>query len=323
MIRRREFIAGLGGVAAWPLAARAQPAKVPVIGVLYAGSAYQSPPMLHEGLRQAGYIEGRNVAIENQWADGQYDRLPALAAELVRRKVSVIYAWGVPSSVAAKMATTAIPIVFRIGADPVELGLVASLNHPGSNVTGVTSLAGESNVKRLELITETVPAAKVVAAFVNPSEQNSSNLARNLHKAASGLGIELHVLPISTEADFDSAFKIMRERGVGALVISPDSVLDAGLAETAARLLRDHVPAISWNRQFVLAGGLISYAPDELEMARVVGDYIGRILKGDKPGDLPVHQAAKFILTINLKTAKSLGLDVPTAILLRANEVIE
>jgi len=246
-----------------------------------------------------------------------------LAPELVRRKVSVIYAWGVPSSVAAKMATTAIPIVFRIGADPVELGLVASLNHPGSNVTDVTSLAGELNVIRLELIAETVPAAKVVAALVNPNEQNSGNLAPNLQKAARELGIELHVLPVRTEGDFDSAFKIMRERGVGALVISPDSVLDSRLAESAARLLRDRMPGISWKRDFVLAGGLISYAPNELEMARLVGDYIGRILKGDKPGDLPLQQAAKFKLTINLKTAESLGITFPTRLLVRADEVIE
>src|SRR6266481_5696336 len=314
-MRRREFIAGLGTAAAWPHVARAQQAATPVIGVLSGGPV---PPDFHQGLRQAGYVEGRNVAIEYHLADGQYDHLPAFAAELVRRKVSVIHAWGVPSSVAAKMATTAIPIVFRIGADPVELGLVASLNRPGSNVTGVTSLAGESNVKRLELITETAPAAKVAAALVNPNEQNSSNLARNIQEAARTLGIELHVLPVSTEGDFDSAFKIMRERGVGALVISPDSVLDARLAESAARLLRDRVPAISWKRDFVLAGGLMSYAPDELDTARLVGVYIGRILKGDKPGDLPVQQTAKFILTINLKTAKSLGIAFPTGILVRA-----
>jgi putative ABC transport system substrate-binding protein len=249
--------------------------------------------------------------------------LPALAAELVRRKASVIHTLGLPSSVAAKMATTAIPIVFQIGANPVELGLVGSVTRPGSNVRGVTNLAGELNVKRLQLITETVPAAKVVAAIVNPSEPNSGNLARNLREAARTLGIELHVLPVSTEGDFDSAFKAIRDQGVSALVISPDAVLTSRPAERAARLLRDRVPAIASTRDFALAGGLMSYVPDYLEPARAAGIYTGRILKGDKPGDLPVQQATKFTLTINLKTAESLGITFPTGLLVRADEVIE
>jgi len=326
MIGRRDFITLLGSTAAaWPLAARAQQPAVPVIGVLSGGPAgsYESPPFL-QGLRQAGYVEGRNVAIEYQWADRQYDRLPALAAELVRRKVSVIHSIGLPSSVAAKMATTAIPIVFQIGANPVDLGLVASLTHPtGTNVTGVTSLDGELNVKRLQLITETVPSAKVVAAIVNPSEPNSGNLARNLQEAARTLGIELHVLPVSTEGDFDLAFKAIRERGASALVISPDSLLSSRPSERAARLLRDRVPTISASRDFALAGGLMSYVSDEMEWLRAGGIYTGRILKGDKPGDLPVQQATRFILTINLKTAESLGITFPTGLLVRADEVIE
>jgi len=325
MMKRRDFITLLGGAAAaWPIAAHGQQAPMPVIGVLSGGPAgsHESPPFL-QGLRQAGYVEGRNVAIEYQWADRQYDRLPALAAELVRRKVSVIHTIGLPSSVAAKMATTAIPIVFQIGANPVELGLVSSPTRPEGNVTGVTSLAGEINVKRLQLIAETVPTAKVVAAIVNPSEPNSGNLARNLREAARALGIELHVLPVNTEGDFDSAFKAIRERGVGALVISPDSVLNSRPAERAARLLRDRVPAIASTRDFALAGGLMSYVPDDVESDRAAGIYTGRILKGDKPGDLPVQQATRFILTINLKTAESLGITFPTGLLVRADEVIE
>jgi putative ABC transport system substrate-binding protein len=323
-MKRRDFIRLFGGAAAWPLAARAQPAATPLIGVLSGGppGSYESPAFL-QGLRQVGYVEGRNVSIEYQWADGQYDRLPALAAELVRRRVSVIHTFGLPASVAAKMATTAIPIVFQIGANPVELGLVASLTRPGANVTGVTSLAGELNVKRLQLITEAVPAARVVAAIVNPSEPNSGNLARNLQEAARTLGIELHVLPVSAEGDFEPAFKAMQDRGVGALVISPDAVLGSRPAERAARLLRDRVPAISASRDFALAGGLMSYVPDEMDSPRAAGIYAGRILKGDKPGDLPVQQATRFILTINLKAAESLGITFPTGLLVRADEVIE
>jgi len=324
-MRRRDFVSLIGAASvARPLAARAQQAAMPVIGVL-SGSApgsYETPPFL-QGLRQVGYVDGRNVSIEYQWADGQYDRLPALAAELVRRRVSVIHSIGLPASVAAKMATTAIPIVFSIGANPVELGLVANLTHPGVNVTGVTSLDGELNVKRLQLITETVPAAKVVAAIVNPSEPNSGNLARNLKEAAPTLGIELHVLPVSTEGDFDSAFKAMRERGAGALVISGDTVLSSRPAERAARLLRDRVPAISTSRDFALAGGLMSYVADAMDTQRAAGIYTGRILKGDKPGDLPVQQATRFIMTINLKTAAALGITFPTGLLVRADEVIE
>jgi putative ABC transport system substrate-binding protein len=323
-MKRRQFITLIGGAAGWPVLARAQQAETPVIGVLGGGRAgsHESAAFL-QGLRQAGYVEGRNVAIEYQWADGQYERLPALAAELVRRKVSVIHTFGLPSSVAAKMATTAIPIVFQIGANPVELGLVASPTRPEGNVTGVTSLDGEINVKRLQLIAETVPTAKVVAAIVNPSEPNSGNLARNLREAARALGIELHVLPVSTEGDFDSAFKAIHERGVGALVISPDSVLNSRPAERAARLLRDRVPAISSTRDFALGGGLMSYVSDEMEWSRAAGIYTGRILKGDKPGDLPVQQATKFILTINLKAAEALGITFPTGLLVRADEVIE
>jgi putative ABC transport system substrate-binding protein len=322
-MRRRKFFTLLGSAAlAWPLAAEAQQPVMPVIGILSGPSpgSYVSPAFL-QGLRQAGYIEGRNVAIEYRWADGQYDRLPALAGELVRRRVDVIHTTSLPASVAAKAATDTIPIVFQIGANPVDLGLVASLDRPAGKITGVTSLAGESNVKRLQLLNETVPAAKVVAAIVNPTEPNSGNLARNLREAARLLGIEVLVLPVSAERDFDTAFGIMRERRAGALLISPDNVLGSRPAERAATLLRDRMPTISSTRDFALAGGLMSYVPED--MSRASGVYTGRVLKGEKPSDLPVQQATKFALTINLKTAEALGITFPTGLLVRADEVIE
>jgi putative ABC transport system substrate-binding protein len=322
-MQRREFITLLGGTAAaWPWMASAQQPAMPVIGIL-SGSppGTYAAPAFRQGLSQAGYVEGRNVAIEYQWADGQYERLPALAAELVRRKVSVIYTIGLPQSVAAKAVTATIPIVVSIGANPVELGLVASLNRPGGNLTGVTSLNGETNAKRLQLLHEAVPETRVMAAVVNPNEPNSGNLARDLQEAARVLGVELHVLPVSTEAEYAKAFNIMQERRAGALVISPDTVLGARPAERAALLLRERLPAISPNRDFVLAGGLMSYIAED--MSRAAGVYTGRILKGEKPADLPVQQATKYTLIINLKTAEAIGITFPTGLLVRADEVIE
>jgi putative ABC transport system substrate-binding protein len=322
-IRRREFISVLGGAATtWPLAAWAQQSAMPVIGIL-SGSppGTYAAPAFRQGLSQAGYVEGRNVAIEYQWADTQYERLPALAAELVRRKVSVIYTSGLPASVAAKAATAMIPIVVQIGANPVELGLVASLDRPGGNVTGVTSLGGETNTKRLQLLHEAVPATKVMAAVVNPTEPNSGNLARSLQEAARMLGIEVHVMPVSTERDFDAVFTVLRDRRAGALVISGDAFLNSRHAERAALLLRERLPAISSFREFALAGGLMSYVPED--MSRAAGIYTGRILKGDKPAELPVQQATRFTLTINLKTAEAIGITFPAGLLVRADEVIE
>ena len=323
MMRRREFITLIGGAAAGsPLAARAQQNAMPVIGILSIGRAgsYASPAF-HQGLSQAGFVEGRNVAIEYHWADSQYDRLPALAADLVRRQVSVIHTNGLPAIVAAKAATSTVPIVFLIGANPVELDLVPSLNRPGGNITGVTSMTGELSAKRLQLLHEAVPAAKVIAALVNPTEPNAGNLARNLRSAAGELGIEIHILPVSTERDFDTAFATLRDRRVGALVISPDALLNSRPTEHAALLLRDRVPTISGRRDFALAGGLMSYVPDD--MNRAAGIYTGRILKGEKPAELPVLQATKVELTINLKTARTLGITFPTGLLVRADEVIE
>jgi putative ABC transport system substrate-binding protein len=320
-MRRREFIALIGGaVAVGPLAARAQQPAMPVIGILspdssgsYANAAFR------QGLSQAGFVEGRNVAIEYHWADGQYDRLPALAADLVRRQVNVIYASNLPATVAAKAAASTIPIVFQIGANPVELGLVASLNRPGGNVTGVTSSNGELSAKRLELLHEAVPAAAVVAAIVNPAEPNAVNLARNLQTAAGALGLELHILHASTERDLDAVFTTLRARRAGGLVLSPDAFLNS--RPTRQAVLHDGVPTIAPNREFAVDGGLMSYVPND--MTRAAGIYTGRILKGEKPADLPVQQATRSELIINLKTAAALGITFPTSLLVRADEVIE
>jgi putative ABC transport system substrate-binding protein len=291
-----------------------------VIGILspdssgsYANAAFR------QGLSQAGFVEGRNVAIEYHWADGQYDRMPALAADFARRPVSVIYTSGLPASVAAKAATSTIPIVFQIGANPVELGLVATLNRPGGNVTGVTNMNGELSAKRLELLHEAVPAAAVVAAIVNPTEPNAVNLARSLQTAAGALGLELHILEVSTERDFDTAFAALRDRHAGALVLSPDAFLLSRPTQQA--VLHDGVPTIAPNREFAVNGGLMSYVSND--MTRAAGIYTGRILKGEKAGDLPVMQPTKFELVVNLATAKALGLAIPESFLLRADEVIE
>ena len=321
-MRRRDFITLLGGAAAWPNTAGAQQPSTPVIGILSpAPSGTYVPPAFHQGLSQAGYVEKRTVSIEYHWADGQYDRLPALAADLVRRQVGVIYASGLPASVAAKAAASQIPVVFQIGANPIDFDLVTSLSHPGGNVTGVTSLQGETNVKRLQLLHEAVPAIKVMAAVVNPTEPNSGNLTRSLEAAGRALGLELHVMPVATERDYDNVFAFLRDRRPAALVISPDAVLNSRPRERAALLLREEVPAITSASDFAMAGGLISYASND--MTRAAGVYVGRILKGEKPGNLPVQEATTYTLTINLKTAAALGIAFPTGLLARADEVIE
>jgi len=322
-MRRREFLTLLGGAAAaWPLTARGQQASMPVIGILSQGrSGSYASPAFDQGLSQAGFVEKRNVSIEYHWAGGRYDQLPALAADLVRRQVGVIFATGLSSATAAKAATSEIPVVFQIGANPIEFDLVVSLSHPGGNVTGVTSMGGETNVKRLQLLHEAVPAITVIIAVVNPTEPNSGNLARRLEAAGRELGLELHVMPVSTERDYDNAFEFVRNRRPAALLISGDAFLRSRLQERAALLLRDKVPAISQFHDFSMAGGLMSYAPND--MSRAAGVYVGRILKGEKPGDLPVQQATTYALTINLKTAAAFGITFPTDLLARADEVIE
>ena len=322
-MNRREFITILGGAAAWPLAAGAQQPAMPVVGFLGSATAKQWAPLMGAFLEGLSEAVGRNVTIEYRWAEGQYDRLPSLAASLVQRQVSVIAALTTPSAVAAKAATGTIPIVFSTIGDPVQIGLVASLRRPGGNITGATYLNVEVGPKLLELLHEVVPTATTVAALVNPTNPNAEILSNSLQVAAGTLGLELHVLKASTERDINTAFETLIQQRVGGLVVPSDVFLITHEEQLAALALRHRVPAISQTRAFAAAGGLMSYAGSALGAYRQAGAYTGRVLKGEKPADLPVQQTTKVELIVNLKTAKALGLVVPLPLIGRTDEVIE
>jgi len=328
-VRRREFITLLGGAAAatWPLVARAQQQALPVIGFLNSGSPDADKYRVRayrQGLSETGYIEGRNVAIEYQWADGHNDRLPAMAADLVQRGVNVIVTGGTPATLAAKAATTMIPIVFILSTDPVEAGLVASLNRPGGNLTGVTGLNVELAPKKLELLHELLPAAGAMALLVNPSNPTAAqNESRAVGAAARTLGLQLHVLHASAEGDFDPVFASLARLHSDALVIGSDLFFTSRSEQLAQLTVRHAMPSIYQFREFTAAGGLMSYGGSFTDWGRQGGIHTGRILAGAKPAELPVQQATKVELFINLKAAKALGLTVPITLLGRADEVIE
>jgi len=325
-MRRRDFIKMIGGGAAlWPLVGRAQP-SLPVVGYLAAG-APSSEARLHEafvkGLGEAGFERGKNVQIEYLWAENQYDRLPSMAADLVRRKVAVITATTTPAARAAKAATNTIPIVFTTIADPVQIGFVASLNRPGGNVTGATMLSVEVGPKLLELLHGTVPSASTIALLVNPANPNAETQSRSIQQAALKLGLTLHVLNASTESDLDAVFARLVEIRAGGLIIGHDVFFNAKAGQLGASTVRNSVPAIYTLPEFAASGGLISYGASRADGWHQAGIYVGRILKGDKPSELPVIQPTRFEFMINLKTAKALGIVVPSPLLASADEVIE
>jgi ABC-type uncharacterized transport system substrate-binding protein len=326
-MRRRDFIKAVAGsAAAWPIAARAQHGAVPVIGFLHFGSAgpfaYQTTAF-HQGLKENGYVEGQNVAVEYRWAEGRYDRLPPLAADLVGRGVNVITAIGPPCASAAKKATSTIPIVFTTGTDPVRDGLVTSLARPSGNLTGISILAVQLVPKRLELLSELIPQARMFALLVNPNNGYTEPMTRDVEEAARAKGLQLTILKASTESEIEAAFANLGNLRTDALVIGDDPFFVARLGQLVALASRYAVPTTYQFREFAVAGGLISYGPSLTAAIREAGVYAGKILKGTKPVDLPVVQPTKYELVINLKTAKALGLDVPLILQQRADEVIE
>ena len=326
-MRRREFFTLLGGAAAWPLGARAEQPRLPVIGFLGGASMEAYRPFaeaFREGLRGAGHVEGRNVTIEYRWAANQYDRLPQLADDLVRQQVAVIATiGGTPVALAAKAATSTIPIVFVIGSDPVKLGLVASFNRPDGNVTGVSQFASALVSKRLELIRELVPTVVSLTVLINPSNPNAESVLNEAKAAARAFGQEIHVSNASSDSDLAFSFAARAKDGLDALIVMDDAFFLSRRDQLAGIAARHKKPAIYPWPEFVQAGGLMSYGTSLADAYRQAGMYVGRILKGEKPANLPVMQPTKFELAINLKTAKALGLDVPVTLLARADEVIE
>jgi putative tryptophan/tyrosine transport system substrate-binding protein len=325
-MNRRDFIALLSGPVAWPLAARAQQPAMPMIGLLGGSSLADRRPHLavfRQALAEAGYVERQNVAIEYRWAEGQYDRLPALAADLVRRHVTMIVAADGPSALAAKSATTAIPIVFNTGIDPVQVGLITSLARPSGNLTGVNLIAGPLQAKQLGLLHELVPAAKTIAVLVNPNNANAERDAATVQDAARAIGVHILVARAVAESDFETVFATLARERAGALLVNSDVFFTSRRNQILALAARHALPVMSAWREFPLAGGLISYGPSISAAYRQIGAYTAKILNGAKPADLPVVQPTTFELVINLKTAKALGLDVPLHLEQLADEVIE
>ena len=324
-MKRREFITLLGGAAAWPLAARAQRPAMPVIG--YFGQSLDFETMrlaaLRQSLSEAGYVEGESIAIEYQWVEGDYDRLAARAAELVRRRVALIFASSLPATLAAKAATATIPIVFVMGADPVKLGVVASLSRPGANVTGVTQFYGALGGKRLELVRELVPKASLIAVLTNPKNPNSEDHLADVRSAAQAIGQRILAFAASAESEIEPAFARLAREKADALLVADDTLFSTRRAQIVAQANARGIPAIYYSREFADAGGLISYGSHSPDNFRVAGAYIARILKGAQPADLPIQQPTKFELVINLKAANALNLTVPLTLQASADEVIE
>jgi putative tryptophan/tyrosine transport system substrate-binding protein len=327
-IGRRKFLATLGGAAMWPLATRAQQPAMPVVGFLYGGTltdvnAPHRMPAFRQGLKEAGYVEGQNVAVEYRWAENQTDKLPLLVADLLRRQVAAIVAGGTLAALAAKAATTTVPIVFTTGADPVNLGLVASLNRPGGNVTGVSWFSVELAGKQLGLLRELRPGATRIAVLVDPKSATSERFLAEVRAAASAIGQQIEVLYARSDREIETAFTTLVQRGAGALLAGFGGILVSHRERIVALAARHRIPASYSVRDYVAAGGLMSYAQSQTDVYRQAGIYAGRILKGEKPGDLPVLLPTKFELVINVKTAKALGLEIPDRLLALADEVIE
>jgi putative ABC transport system substrate-binding protein len=326
-MKRREFMTLLGGAAAaWPLAARAQQPAMPLLGFLNGGSAEAQAALataFRQGLSQTGYVENQNIKIEHRWAESQYDRLPGMAADLVRRKVAVIAATGTPAALAAKAATTVVPIVFETAGDPLRLGLASTLNRPGHNITGVTQLSSELVSKRLGLLHDMIPAATIIGLLLDPHDPRAEMQASDMRAAAHALGLEVHFVNASTEGEIDSAFAKLAQQRAGALIVGTGEFFTKRSEQIVALAARHALPVIYQYRAFAVAGGLVTYGTSLTDSYRQAGVYAGRILKGEKPADLPVWQPTKFELVINLKTAKALGLTVPPGVLAIADEVIE